>query len=228
MAQINDENKYHTGHRQRLRQRYMDNGIGSLAEHEILELLLFYAVPRVDTKPLAHRLIDEFGSLENVLNASFESLKKHGLSDIGATFIRLHSDIEDWMSKNAGKRAKLDDYNDAGYFIVREFDGIEAEKLVMLMLDSKNNVLGIKTVCDGGFMSTRINMRNIVEPCLEKKAAKVILAHNHPSGDIRPSADDYVATSAVENYLSGVGIELAEHFVVADGTFFGIKKHCDK
>lgn len=71
-------------------------------------------------------------------------------------------------------------------------------------------------------------MRNIVEPCLEKKAAKAILAHNHPSGDIRPSADDYVATSAVENYLSGVGIELAEHFVVADGTFFGIKKHCDK
>ena len=81
---MKEDKKYHIGHRKRLRNRYIENGIDALAEHEILELLLFYAMPRIDTKPMAHRLIDEYGSLESVLNASFDSLKKHGFTDTAA------------------------------------------------------------------------------------------------------------------------------------------------
>ena len=224
---MKEDKKYHIGHRKRLRNRYIENGIDALAEHEILELLLFYAMPRIDTKPMAHRLIDEYGSLESVLNASFDSLKKHGFTDTAAVLVKLHYDIESWMEKNKIAGKTVDDYNKAGHLAVQEFDGAATEKLIMLMLDSGDKVLGISTVCEGGFSNTAVNMRSIVEVCFEKKAAKVILAHNHPSGDIRPSAEDYVTTSAIENLLSGVGIELAEHYVVADGTFFGIKHHCN-
>lgn len=224
---MKEDKKYHTGHRKRLRNRYIENGIDALAEHEILELVLFYSVPRVDTKPMAHKLIDEYGSLKNVFSAPFESLRAHGLSEASAAHIKLYSDLGAWFDRNSVNGMTLCDYNESGRFMVRELDGCSSEVLAMLMLDSKNKVLGIKIVCEGGFSNTKVSMKRIVEYCLEKKAAKIILAHNHPSGDVRPSAEDYAVTKSIENYLAGIEIELVEHFVVADGTFFGIMNHCN-
>lgn len=225
MANSKNEKSYKTGHRQRLRQRYIENGIDSLLEHEILEYLLFHSIPRIDTKPIAHKLIDEYGSLKNVLNASFESLKSSGLSDTSAALIGMYNDIGMWLRKNDAVGMKMADYNEAGRFLTQELDGLASETFVLLMLDSKNSIIGLERICEGGFRSTKVNMKKLLTPCLDKKACKVIVAHNHPSGDIRPSAEDHATTSTIENYLSGIEIELVEHYIIADGTYLGIKRN---
>ena len=215
---------YH-GHRQRLRTRYMESGIDALLEHEILEFILFHSIPRIDTKPIAHKLIDRFGSLKNVLCASGESLKEAGLSEVSVAHIRLLLDVNKWVRRNGFVGKKLCDYNETGLLLVSEFDDDKEEKLVALMLDGKDEVIELKTICEGSFRATTVNMKYLVKSCLDRNVAKVVIAHNHPSGDIRPSADDHVTTASIENYLSGVGIELVEHYIIADGTYFGIKRN---
>ena len=219
---------FYYGHRQRLRTRYLENGIDSLLEHEILEFILFHSVPRVDTKPLAHKLIDDYGSLKNVLGASYESLKSSGLSDTSAALIRLFKDVNKWIFRNDVVGKKMNNYNETGLLMVNELDDSGCEKVVALLLDSKDEVIELKTVCEGSFRSTKVNVRNLVQSCLDRNAAKVIIAHNHPSGDIRPSAEDHVTTASIESYLSGVDIELVEHYIVADGTYFGIKRNSEE
>ena len=221
-----DKPFYH-GHRQRLRDRYFENGIDSLHEHEILEMLLGYTILRADTKPLAHRLIDSFGSLESVFSASRESLKKAGLSDTTIAHIKLVTDTNKWIDRNKMVGKKCADHNETGLFMVNELDGCGTETLVALLLDSKDCVLGFKKVCEGSFRSTSVNMKNLIEACFERNAAKVILAHNHPSGDIRPSTEDHVTTTSIEGFLTGVGIELVEHYIIANGTYFGIKRNAE-
>lgn len=224
----NTDKPFYHGHRQRLRTRYIEKGIDSLLEHEILEFILFHSVPRVDTKPMAHKLLDAYGSLKNVLDASFESLKENGLSEISAAHITLFKDIHGWLGRNKIAGLELSDYNEMGRLVASELDGASSEKVVALLLDGKNNVIKLVTVCEGSFRSARVNMRKLVKECLDRKAVKVVLAHNHPSGNIRPSADDYVTTTSVENHLEGIDVELMEHFIVADGTFLGLKQNMSR
>lgn len=225
MAENKENKPYYYGHRQRLRERYLEGGIDALLEHEILELLLFYSIPRIDTKPIAHRLIDTYGSLKNVLGASSESLKANGLSESSIVNIKLFNDMNRWLRRNGVVGKKFNDYNEIGLLMVNELDDSGSEKLVVLMLNGKDEVIELKTICEGSFRSTAINMKSLVKSCLDRDAEKVIIAHNHPSGDIRPSAEDHVTTASVENYLSGVGIKLIEHYIIADGTYFGIKRN---
>lgn len=226
MAQNNNDKNFCTGHRQRLRTRYIENGIDSLLEHEILEFILFHSIPRVDTKPLAHRLIDTYGSLKNVFDASLESLKANGLSEISAAHIKLFKDTSGWIRRNEMIGKKVSDYNELGRIVANELDGDSEERLIALMLSNKNEVLELRNVSEGVFKGTKLNMRKLVQCCLDRNAVKVVIAHNHPSGDTRPSAEDNVATTAIEDYLAGVDIELVEHYIVADGSYFGIKRHC--
>ncbi len=224
----NKDKPFYYGHRQRLRKRFCENGIDSLLEHEILEFILFHTIPRVDTKPLAHKLIDIYGSLKNVLDASFESLLSNGLSETSAAHIKLYTELYGWLRRNNAVGKQMTDYNEIGHLLTAELDGVPSEKLLALLLDGKNNVISLQTVCEGSFRSAKINMRKLVQTCLDRGAARVVLAHNHPSGDIRPSAEDHVTTASIENYLSEVQVELVEHYIVADGTFLGIKRNSEE
>ena len=224
----NKEKPYYHGHRQRLRKRFIENGIDSLLEHEILEFILFHSVPRIDTKPLAHKLIDEYGSLKNLLDASYESLRASGLSEASAAHIVLYKQLDKWICRKDTIGRQMADYNETGRLMVDELDTDITERLAALMLDSKNKVIGFCTVNEGDFRSAGINMRKLMQACLDRKAAKVVLAHNHPSGDLRPSAEDHVMTASVENSLYEIGVELVEHYIVADGTYLGIKRHSEE
>ena len=223
----NKDKKFHEGHRSRLRSRYIDNGIDALAEHEILELILFHSIPRVDTKPLAHELIDSYGSLSNVFEASFDSLKASGLSDISAAHIKLISDVHIWIRNRGILGKRITDYDELGRIFVSELDGVENERLIALMFNVKNEIVGLKTINEGNLKCTEINLRDLVEACIGRKVVKLVIAHNHPSGNLKPSPEDYSATATIGNVLTALGIELAEHYIVADGTFLGIKKHCE-
>lgn len=216
---------YKTGHRERLRNRFNESGIDSLAEHEILELILFYGIPRVDTKPIAYKLIDIFGSLKAVLSAPHEALVAAGLTNACASYINFFSSVPSWIERNGIIGKEMTDYSELGNFFYNELRYEKTEKVLMLMLDSKNRVIALTKVCDGSFSDVSVNTRFIAEECLKHTAANVILAHNHPGGGIELSVKDHMANSTLENLFSMLDITLVEHYVITEDAYFGINKY---
>ena len=223
-ARNKDVKNYHIGHRERLKNRYAENGIDALAEHEILEMILFYSIVRVDTKPLAHRLIDKFGSLENVLCASVEALMDEGLTRNSAIHLRLFYDVSSRLVRESFVSGKVLKFNELGEFFIKEFAGDKTERVVAALVDGKNNIISVEDVCEGSLTYAKVSIRRLVSLCLARGAAKVVLAHNHPSGKLTPSMNDYLSTAKLDRMLSEIDIELYESYIVSGNDFAGIKK----
>ena len=228
MQDTNKDKNLVNGHRQRLKNRFFTCGTDSLSEHELLELLLFYSIPRRDTKPLAKKLLCEYGSLESVILASEDALEKSGLGQSSIVLFKLFSGINSYIHKRKVYGNRVENFMQLGEYFMRELEKDPAERMVMLLLDSKNCVISFETVCLGGFSATNINMRTITELALSKRAAKVAIAHNHPSGILKASMHDYVATKNVEYILSQLDIELLDHYIVTADGFIGIKEERNK
>lgn len=220
----NKDKNFHTGHRDRLRKRYLESGVDALAEHEILELILFYSIPRVDTKPIAHRLIDIYGSLGGVLSASHESLMANGLTSSCAAHLKIIYDTNSWISRKSVIGTKAVGYNEMGKIFVDELKNDKTERVVMLMLDSKDRIMGIETICEGSFTSAKVSTRYIAELCMLRRAAKVAFAHNHPSGNLDISINDHAANHTLMNLCSYLDVKMLEHYIVVDGDFIGMLK----
>ena len=198
----------HTGHRQRLKDRFRREGLDNFDELYVLELLLYYCIPRVDTNPIAHRLLDHFSSLTGVLDAPAEELEKvEGVGKNVSTF--LSGEI-------------LRTIEQCGNYMVPYFFGREQETVFMLCLDAKCKVLCCKKVGEGSVNSANIPIRRVVEMALGANATTVVLAHNHPSGLAIPSADDIQTTHRVAAALETVEITLADHIVVSRDDFVSI------
>lgn len=225
MTNNKNEKSFKTGHRKRLRDRYIQNGINSLAEHEILEFILFHSIPRVDTKPIAYSLLETYGSLSNVMSASFSSLRAFGLSEISAAHICAIKDLYIWMRHNEYKEKVMTDYLEIGRIFTDELGCDNTERLTAMLLDASDRFIAMETVSSGSFRSTKANMRRLNSLCMNRNAAKVIIAHNHPSGDLRPSAEDHAVNASIEAFLSQIDVELVEHYIVAGGTFMGMKRY---
>lgn len=221
---IQKSNNAHEGHRKRLRDRYLDNGINSLAEHEILELLLFYAIPRRDTKPIAKNLIETFGSLECVMNAEKEKLYACELSECAVTLLKLIPDIEKRNEREEFIGKTLKGYDEIGNAFINQFKGCKKEKIIMLLLDSRDRVIGYETVSEGGYTSAKLDRRRITELCILRSASKIALAHNHPSGSSMITLDDHTAHHAVAEIASSIEVEYLEHYIIAGDEYFGINR----
>jgi DNA repair protein RadC len=211
----------HDGHRERMRQRFIRFGLDNFEDHNVLELLLFYAQPRKDTNELAHRLMDTFGTLDKVFEASYESLMAvPGMGESGAVLIRLVPALaRRYLQAKQGPRLILAGSAQSGAYLIPIFLGATEEMLYMLCLDAKMELLDCIRLGDGSASAVRVNIRTIVQTALEKRAEAVILAHNHVSGIAVPSQEDKVVTRQVQEALSTVGIYLLDHIVVADGDF---------
>jgi len=211
----------HDGHRARKRKQFLENGLDGFAEHEVLELLLFYAIPRRDTNIIAHDLMERFGSLEGVFSAPMEELMKvEGVGENAATLLRLVP--QSYRRSRVASEDKpkiLRDTEAVGAFFLDRFLGETGEVIYQACLDAKGKVLGCSRVSEGGVAAADLSMRKVVETALRCNAAAVILAHNHPSGVALPSHEDEIATRAVAEALSYVGVTLLDHIVVADGDF---------
>lgn len=218
----NKDKNYHTGHRDRLRKRYLENGVDALAEHEILELILFYSIPRVDTKPIAHRLIDIYGSLGAVLGASHESLVANGLTSSCAAHLKIINDAFSWISHKSIISTKAIGYNEMGKIFADELKNDKTERVVMLMLDSKDRIMGLETVCEGSFTSARFNTRHIAELCMLRQAAKIAFAHNHPAGNLDISMNDHAANHTIMNLCSYLDVQMLEHYIVVGDQYIGM------
>lgn len=214
----------HNGHRQRLRERFLKEGLDNFSDVQVLELLLFYCLPRQDTNPIAHALLDHFGSLFQVLEAPVEELKKvAGIGNNAATFLSLIPQVGRYYLVNRSQQNEiLTTVEKCGEYLIPYFHGRRNETVFLLCLDAKCKVLCCKEVGEGSVNSAGVPIRRIVETALGVNATTVILAHNHPSGLALPSGEDVQTTRRVAAALSTVEIGLADHIVVADDDFVSL------
>lgn len=214
----------HKGHRQRLKDRFRREGLDNFDELYVLELLLFYCIPRTDTNPLAHRLLDHFGSLTAVLNASTEELEKvEGVGINASTFLTLITQVGRYYQVQQSEPGRiLRSVEQCGNYMIPYFFGRERETVFILCLDAKCKVICCKMVGEGSVNSANIPIRRVVEIALGANATTVVLAHNHPSGLAIPSADDIQTTHRVAAALEAVEITLADHIVVSKDDFVSI------
>ena len=209
----------HDGHRQRRRAQFLANGLDAFADHEALELLLFYAIPRKDTNPIAHELLNRFGSLEAVLSAPTEELTKvPGMGESAAVLLRLVPQLCR-RSRVALAPAILRSTADVGACFLERFAGDRDEIMFLACLDAKGKVLCCRKVAEGSAGGAEVSVRKVVELALRCGAIGVILAHNHPSGVALPSREDLAATRQIADALWAVGVALMDHIIVADGDF---------
>ena len=211
----------HDGHREKMRQRFMTGGLDAFADHEILELLLYYAIPRRDTNPIAHALMERYGSLPAVLAAPMEDLKRtEGIGESAAVLLHLVPQVcRRARLAQVGEDQVLNSSERAGAYLLECFDGESREVIYQLCLDRKGKLLACKRLGEGSVASADLDVRRLVENAILTGAGAVILAHNHPSGVALPSDGDYTATMRVRAALNAIGIELADHIIVADGDF---------
>ena len=207
----------HEGHRERLRKRYIENGFEGLAEHEQLELLLTYVLPRRDTNPISHNLIDKFGSLSAVLEANvFDLMQVEGVGERMAAFLCLCGELRRMPEKEIQKM-HLRTPGEAFAYCRCLFKAAQGEQLYLISLDKNKRVLHADLITRGTPTRTAMYPRLVVECALRHHACSVIMAHNHPSGDVRPSREDVDATLAVRNALSSIDIPLFDHLIIGRG-----------
>ena len=211
----------HKGHRERLKQRFLDEGLDNFTDIQVLELLLFFAIPLKDTNPIAHELLEHFGSLSRVLEANVEELKKvNGIKDHAATLLALVTHLCRYYQVNCAQQTEiLTTLDDCGKYLVPRFFGRTHETVFLLCLDAKCKVLCCKELGEGSVNSAPISVRKVVETALAANATTVVLAHNHPSGIAVPSNEDVQTTSRIAAALHAVEIHLADHIVVAEGDY---------
>ena len=211
----------HDGHREKMRQRFLKSGLDAFADHEALELLLYYAIPRRDTNPIAHALMERYGSLSAVLAAPVEDLKKvEGVGESAAILLKLAPQLyRKAKMSDAEQETILSSVERVGAYLLERFAGEKNEVVYQLCLDRKGKLLACKKLGEGGVASADLDIRRLVENALLTGASSVVLAHNHPSGVALPSRDDYAATDRAKTALAVVGVALTDHIIVADGDF---------
>ena len=207
----------HDGHRQRAKERYRQMGADALADHELLELALFYAIPRQDTNETAHRLLKRFGSLQGVLYADPGELAAvEGIGESAAVLLRLTGDLSLRARKAALPEKLLNSPDRAGAYFAELLLGQKRELLYEACLDGKGKLLSCRCITKGTVTSSPLQVRQVVENALYSGADSVLLAHNHPSGVALPSQADVVVTRQVREALAPLGIVLRDHIIVAD------------
>lgn len=211
----------HDGHRQRLKNRFLEQGLDGFDDHLVLELLLFFAIPRRDTNPLAHKLLEHFGSLESVFEAKAEELAEvEGIGENAVTLLRLIPEAgRRYSIDKSGKEYILNSTEAAGRFLTPYFMYERDELVYVVCLDAKNKVLCCKQLFRGSPNAATVSIRKIVELVIAKKASGVIISHNHSSGIAIPSVEDVETTKRLNAALTSVGIKLIDHIVVAGDDF---------
>lgn len=215
----------HDGHRDRLKSRFAEHGLESFNDINALELLLFYAIPRKDTNVMAHDLVDRFGSLSGVFDASLRELTDvPGIGENTALLIKL---VPQMMKKC--QLSKVNDIrvfrssNDLGRFLVPRFMDELDELALLLCLDSRKSLICCRVLNRGVVNAVDITVRRLVELALKNKAASLVLAHNHPEGIALPSREDEAFTRKAGEALRLMGMELVDHIIVAGDRYFSMR-----
>lgn len=218
LDKLSNHQQLHNGHRERLRERFLREGLDNFEDHQVLELLLFQAIPRHDTNPIAHRLMLRFGSLSAVLEADPKDLA--GVEGVGANTAAFLSMISPVTRRYFHDRVKhtrkpLNNSESAAEYLVPLMAGRSEEVFYVLCLDSQLRVLYPALISEGTVKDALVHPRHVVEAAVRHKASSVILTHNHPGGNARPSAHDHKLTRHLVQALGAISIRVADHIIVA-------------
>lgn len=207
----------HAGHRQRMKERFLTCGLEGFSDHEIFELILFYAIPRKDVNELSHRLIEKFGSYQAVFDADYEDIcSVEGIGENAAILIKLM--VCAWRRYALGdKKAPFiyDTLEKIGEYAVKLYVGVSVEKVYAMLFDNKMKLLDTVMIAEGAVNSVHIPTRTIIDKAIKKNAASIILIHNHPNGITYPSKDDIMFSSYLKDLLATLDITLVDHIIVS-------------
>jgi DNA repair protein RadC len=218
------EKPHYHGHRARLRQRFLQGGVGALQDYELLELLLTFAIPYSDVKPLAKRLIEHFGSFNQVFDASAEDLMEFtGLREYSAVLIKLVKACSEYTLKaEALKRQQLKSLNALVDYCRASMGGLPDEQFRVIFLNSQNEVIAEEIVQEGTVNQTVVYPRKVLELALKHKATGLILVHNHPSGHLKPSVADQELTRALVKASRALHLTVHDHLIIGRHGYFSL------
>lgn len=216
----------HDGHRSRIRKKFILNGLDNFEDHEILELALFYAIPRKNTNVIAHELLEKFGTVDAIFDAPLNMLKEiEGIGESAAIFIKMISGLARvYMERKFKSNEKATDMSDINNKITLKFIGRMEELVVLVLLDAKGKVIYDGVVNKGTVNAVDIYARKIIELIVLYNASSVILAHNHPSGFAVPSVEDVESTAKLNKVLCSMNVNLLDHIIVADGDYVSLRE----
>jgi len=220
----------HEGHREKMRDRFIrDKGFENFEDHQILELLLFYANTRGDTNPLAHELLDQFGSLKGVLEARPEQLMNvKGIGKQAATLISMVVPLTRvWHRCAMEVPDRIANSREAEDYCLSILAGERTERFYVISLNAKCNVLGRRKISEGSLSEVSAYPRMVMETALNYNAHSVLLCHNHPGGTCAPSPEDIASTIQLQRLLGGVGILVLDHIIVAGDRTYSMIQHGD-
>lgn len=215
----------HTGRRQRLRQRFLKSGAGALADYELLEMILYAASPRIDTKPLAKRLLAHFGDFSRLVHATpLELARVEGMGDAAITSIKvIHAAAEKMLKAEASQRKIIQSWTALLDYCRVSMGHKKIEEFRVLFLNHKNMLISDEVQQSGTVNHAPVYPREVVKRALDLQASAIILAHNHPSGDPSPSKDDIEITRQISTAASSLGINVHDHIVIAGNRHYSFK-----
>ncbi|MBP3314007.1 MAG: DNA repair protein RadC [Oscillospiraceae bacterium] len=218
-------NNPHSGHRKRLKERFVTEGLDSFSDLHALELMLFFVVPRRDTNPIAHGLLERFGSLRGVMDARKEDLEEvKGVGENATLLLKLiPALVRKYRMDSFEGDVVLLRTQETGDFLIPRFSSAREEEVHLLSLDAKGKVLDCRRIHKGSVNTVGVSVRKVVETALTTGASSVVLAHNHPSGLALPSEEDKATTRLVQQALKPVSVTLADHIIVAGEDFVSLR-----
>jgi len=221
-----DPADYNLGHRRRLKEKFLTAGMNALLDHEVLELMLTYAIPRRDVKPLAKLLLERFGSLKGVLDAeSEEILKVAGIGDHCATLFKLVKELTAlYLKQKAMEKPQVTCTAELLDFCKTVMGGKKDEEFCVIYLDTQNHIIEFETVHKGIVNQAVVYPRQVLERALRKRASAIILAHNHPSGHVRPSDADIRLTRTIRETAKVLDILVHDHIIIGENRFFSFRE----
>jgi DNA repair protein RadC len=223
---MSDDN-LHCGHRERLKKRFLEEGLDAFDDHQVLELLLFYAIPRGDTNPTAHRLIKNFGSLSAALEADPKDIASvEGIGVHAAVFLSMIPQVTRryFHDRVLSDRPKLTTSEAVVEYLIPLMVGRLEEVFYVLCLDTQCRVIYPAVVSEGTVKEAAVYPRRVVVEAIRHQAASVILAHNHPAGRANPSQQDHQLTRLLVQALGPLDIKVLDHIIVAGDQAFSFAR----
>ena len=214
----------HTGHRDRVRKRFLENGFDGFEPHEVLEMCLFYAVPRKDTNALAHRLLDRYLTIAGVCEAPVDELmREFSLSQSCAVFLKMLPEFSRVYKESKMENPNVIELEQLGEMFIDKFIGRTSEAVALMLGDAKGKMIFFDIIAKGSLNSSDVPLRKIVDLALRHNAKTAFLGHNHPSGSALPSASDIQSTRVIRQTLKNVGVTLVDHFIVTEFDYVSLR-----
>ncbi|MEN6319864.1 MAG: DNA repair protein RadC [Syntrophaceae bacterium] len=217
---------HYKDHRQRLKKKFIESGTGAFHDYEALELLLTYAIPQKDVKPLAKDLLREFGSIKGVIDADMSSLEKmNGISAHTAILIKLVKEIGAlYLKEKAKEKPQITCTKELLNYCKTYMGGLKDEQFCVIYLDAQNRITDIEAIEEGIVNQAVVYPRKVLENALKQKASAIIMVHNHPSGHVKPSDADIRLTKTIQETAKVLDILVHDHVIIGENRFFSFRE----